>query len=301
MAFWGHSFTFDGRPCEDYDLMMYDIGGNSQDEANFASSGNIIEDVVGVRWRPYFYGVQFENKLEFEITFGVNMDRLDHKEHLSRSEISEIASWLTGHTQYKWLEIEQEDLEYIRYKCMITDLSIVSYGNIPYTFRAKITCDSPYAYKREQEYQYNITGTTQMSIYNESCLNVPYYPIVVFEPSIDSIQEASSIGDLSSHSIGEMKHIRIGSLASGQGEAISFSIKNNTDSGRTFQIDNMPGSISSVLIDNDHGIISNNMDLNIYPMCNFRFFRLIKGMNELEVTGNGILRIICEYPVNPCA
>ena len=28
MSFWGHSFTFNGIPCEYYDLMLYNIGNN---------------------------------------------------------------------------------------------------------------------------------------------------------------------------------------------------------------------------------------------------------------------------------
>lgn len=264
MAFWGKAFLFNDYPCEDFGLMLYDIGGDAQGGGTFASTVSIVEDVVGNRWKPYFYGVKYEKKLELEIVFGVNQRRLDEEKYLDRYEIDEIATWLTGHNEYKWLEIEQEDMEYVRYRCMVSDLSIVSYGQIPWAMKATIVCDSPYGYLYPQEFTYSVNGSAQFDFLNESSHNGFYMPILEIRPK-------------------------------GGG---TFSIQNITDNGRTTTFTNIPASVSSVVVNNDTCVITNDQDLNLYPYFNFKFFRLARGYNTIKVTGNGTLIIRCEFPIN---
>lgn len=263
MAFWGKSFIFNDFPCEEFELMMYDIGDETQGESTFASTVSISEEVVGTRWKPWFYGVKYEKKLQMDLIFGVNERRLDKGKYLDRYEIDEIASWLTGHDKYMWLEIEQEDMEYVRYRCIVSDLSIVSYGNIPWAMKASIICDSPYAYLYPQEFTYEIDGTQTIEFLNESSHNGYYMPIL-------DIQMNGG----------------------------SFSIKNETDNGRTFTLTNVPAAASNICVNNDTFVITNNADLNLYPYCNCKFLRLVRGYNTLLVTGNCTLTIRCEFPIN---
>ena len=176
MAFWGRTFVFDGIPCEAYDLMMYDVGDSGDEDAELASTATIDEETVGHRRKPYFYGVKYENKLTFEIVFGVNQRRLDAGKYLDRYEIDAIAGWLTGHDGYKWLEIEQPDARLIRYNCMITGLSLIQYGKVQWALRAEVTCDGPYAYKHPEETSYTVNGETNVTFYNESKINGYYMP-----------------------------------------------------------------------------------------------------------------------------
>lgn len=264
MAFWGKAFVFNDFPCEEFGLMLYDIGNETQGEGTFASTVSIVEEVVGARWKPWFYGVRYEKKLQMDIIFGVDERRLDKEKYLDRYEIDEIASWLTGHDKYLWLEIEQEDMEYVRYHCMISELSIVSYGNIPWAMKASVICDSPYAYLYPQEFTYAINGTQTIEFLNESSHNGYYMPIL------------------------EIK-------MNGGG---SISITNETDKGRTFKLTNVPAAASDILVNNDTCVITNNADLNLYPYFNFKFFRLVRGYNTLSITGNCTLTIRCEFPIN---
>lgn len=264
MAFWGSSFIFDDIPCEQFDLMIYEVGGLEDDEAAFASSGEIVEETVGRRWKPYFYSVKQEKKLEFEIVFGVNQRRIDSGRYLDRYEIAEVAAWLTGHTSYKWLMIDQEDMEHVRYRCMITSLSSITYGNLPWAMRATITCDSPYAYMPEYVEEHLIDGSQTVMFNNVSSINGYYYPIIEFLP--DGGQD--------------------------------LFIENITDRNRTFSLIDIPESISLVTIDNDRCIISNDQDLNLYANCNYRFLRLKRGYNHLNIIGNGTLRIRCVFPID---
>lgn len=264
MAFWGSSFIFDDIPSENFDLMMYDIGGPSDDDADFASGVTVVEESVGRRWKPYFYGVKFENKLEFEIVFGVNQQRIDAGRYLDRYEIAEVAAWLTGHPNYKWLTIDQADMGHVRYRCMITNLASITYGNLPWAMRATVTCDSPYAYMPEQVEEFPIAGSTQVLFENKSSINGYFYPIVEF-------------------------------ISDGSDE---LHIENAMDGGRTFSLTSIPASVSQITIDNDRCIISNDQSLNLYPNCNYRFLRLKRGYNILNVIGNGTLRIRCEFPID---
>lgn len=265
MAFWGNSFVFNGIPCDDFDLMIYDVGSTTQSMGTFASTVSIVEESISSRWKPYFYGVKYEGKLEFTMVFGVNQRRIDNEHFLDRYELEAIASWLTGHEEYLWLEVEQRDLDYIRYHCMISGLEIVEHGNIPWALQAKITCDSPYAYLYPQEFTYTINGETTIDFYNESSHNGYFMPQLQIE--------LSNGGD--------------------------FSIVNLSDKAiREFKFTDIPKSISIVNVDNDRCIITNNQDINIYQNFNFKFLRLVKGENLLKVTGRGKLKLICEFPVN---
>ena len=264
MAFWGKTFVFNDFPCEEFGLMLYDVGSETQGEGSFASTVSIIEDVVGSRWKPWFYGVRYEKKLQMDIVFGVDESRLDREKYLDRYEIDEIASWLTGHDKYLWFEIEQEDMERVRYHCMVTDLSIVSYGNIPWAMKATLLCDSPYAYLYPQEFEYTISGTQEITFLNESSHNGFYMPIL----------------DITT---------------SGGG---TISITNETDNNRTFELKDIPASVTNIQVNNDTCVITNNVDLNLYPYCNCKFFRLVRGYNTLSVTGNCTLKIRCEFPIN---
>lgn len=60
----------------------------------------------------------------------------------------------------------------------------------------------------------------------------------------------------------------------------------------------IPTSVSAISVDNDRCIINSDNDINLYPYFNFKFFRLVKGLNQLKVSGKGTLRIVCEFPIN---
>lgn len=265
MSFWGHSFTFNGIPCEDYDLMLYNIGNNTHSAGKFASGMTIVEDKPASAWKPIFYGAKWDKKLEFDIVFGVNPARADAHKYLDRYELEAIAMWLTGHSQYMWLEIEQEDMEYVRYRCIISELEMIEYGNMPWALKAHVTCDSPYAYLYPQTYRFTVSGSQNVTLYNESGHNGYYSPTLLI-----SFNDASG----------------------------SVSINNQTDNGRTFTLTNVPRSEGTIRVDNDTKVITSESGSNIYNYFNFQFLRLLRGVNELTITGNCTVDIICEFPVN---
>lgn len=187
MAFWGQSFVFNDIPCEEFGLVLYNIGEHSHSSGTFASSATIVEEQLATRWKPIFYGTKLDKKLEFTIVFGVNSHRADNRHYLDRYELEAIANWLTGHNQYHWLEIKQNDLEYFRYHCMITNLEMIEYGDMPWALKAKVTCDSPYAYQYEQTFIYEVTDGDAVSFANNSGHNGYYYPKMEIDPTYNTM------------------------------------------------------------------------------------------------------------------
>ena len=241
--------------------MMYNIDGTSPSAGKFASGVTVVEQKLSNRWRPLFYGAKLEGKLQFEIVFGVNQKRIDKNEYLDRYELEAIGSWLTGHDRYLWLEVMQEDMEYFRYRCIITDLQMVEFGNLPMALKATVSCDGPYAYLYPQTFEYSVDGSAIIDFFNESSHNGYYFPVLEYEP------------------------VGTGTLT----------ITNHSDGDRAFELKEHPAA-EKVTVDNDLGIMT--ADTDMYPYFNFKFLRFVKGNNHLTVSGNGIIRFICEFPIN---
>lgn len=144
MGFIAKRFSFNRIPCEQFGLRIFDIDGNTNEATPFASTGKLQTDVIPSKGRTFLYGRSFESPLEFNLVFGVDPSEiLSMDEHLDRYEMNAIANWLAGHNTYHWLEIEQPDLEMIRYHCVISDLQPIQLSWLPWAFTAKVTCDSP--------------------------------------------------------------------------------------------------------------------------------------------------------------
>lgn len=272
MGFWGNHFSFDGIACEEFGLALIDIGSYKQDEDGaVASAGEIIEDWVPSRNRSYFYGIQQNTPLTFRMVFGVDPELTDlgqivtMDDYFDRWEITEINNWLTGHNERKWLEIEQPDMETVRFFCTITDLSVITPGWCPWAFSCTVTCDSAYGYQYPKTYHYSVSGSTSVTLKSKNKTNEPYYPIMYITPR----------------------------------NVTEVSIKNVTDGSAEFLLSNIPISAGvKITVDNDRGIITTTSDINIYDSFNFKFLRILPGNNVLNLRGYFDIDIVCEFPVN---
>lgn len=262
MAFYGSYFSFDGIPCFEYGLMVYDVGGSNED-GKFSSQVEIIEDRTAKRYSPLHYGVIQNTPLTFSFTFGADIDAIDKSQPLDRWDMEVVAHWLTGHDDYKYLEITQPDLETVRYKCIISDLEYITYGNIPWAFTCQVTCDSPFAYSYPETITHTVSGTLDAMIESRASCKY-YYPYLTIKVT----------------------------------EGNSFSIINHSDNDRVFSFENLPSAPIEIYIDNENEVITNSKDLNIYDCFNFNFFRLVHGYNNIELTGDADVSFTCEFPIN---
>lgn len=264
MSFWGTQFVFDGVPSSGFDLMLYNVGQSSDSGTMFASYGSIIEETVAQRWKPYFFGVRHDGKLQFEITFGVNQHRIDRGAYLDRFEMAEIAAWLTGHDHYKWLIIDQEDMKDVQFKCMITNLTATTYGDIPWAFRATVICDSAYAYLPEMIFHYGTVDERTFVLRSESSLHTPYSPVLRITPM----------------------------------DAGDITIENLSMDDGAFTLTGLPADTGMITVDCDTGVMYCDNGMNLYEICNLNFPRLIRGDNQIRLTGYAIIDIVCRFPIN---
>lgn len=259
IAFYGDKFIFNGIPSEEYGLIIYDIGDKkNSDDNKLGTDIKIIEDRISRKLKPLHYGVTMDSPLTFPITFG-------SFEYLDRYDIDVIGRWLTGHSQYKYLDIIQDDMVYRRYKCLMNNFKVVTITGMPVAFTCDVTCDSPFAYSYPTECVYNVTTTNQFNCLNQSSYNGNYYPNM-------NIQVRG--GD-------------------------SISIINQSDNNREFKIEALSSYSGLVLnIDGDAQIIKSSNDLyKPYQHFNYNFFRLVQGNNRLTITGNCIITVQNEFPI----
>ena len=171
MDFWGSEFIYRGRSSREFGVELYDVGRGGSSEYKFTSTGKSEDDSTARRYNVFHYGIVNNTPHSFALTFGPTLDRYDTHTPFDRFEIEKIAAWLTGWQDYDWLYIAQPDMDGFRYRCMISDLSIVYQGQEPWAFSAVVTCDSPFGYTREQTFEYQIQGTSEITFYNRSSYN----------------------------------------------------------------------------------------------------------------------------------
>ena len=234
-----------------YGVKLYDFGGNGQSNVAFGNKASIVETRTNNRIRPIHFGVNYHSSpLQFKLVFG-SMEPLD------RYEMENIAFWLTGHQDYQWLSIDQPDLERVQFKCLITQLTPLTDGWLPYAFEANVVCDCPYAYGFPFEYQYDINGVSDILFRNDSSVREYIKPTLIYVPDSGG----------------------------------TLSIVNHDDDDREFRLTGIPSS-TTVIINNDNCIIQETVDnTNLYDGFNLNFFRFVHGDNNLTITGNGKLTI----------
>lgn len=271
MAFYGNEFIFDGVSCKEYGLTVYNFGGTGQgNNVLFTSSGEVVRDSVLRRNDSFMYGLKQDEPLRFEMTFGANLESIDAHSPLSRQDIEAISSWLTGHSERKYLQIVQADMEGYRYKCTINNLRLVLDGDEPWAFNCEVECDSPYAYLFPESFIFSVNNTTSdIILQNDSSCNSFYLPKI----NITLTQGVSS-----------------------------FSITNNSDGGRIFGFGGLPtGEALTIAVDNANQVITDvNGGTNLYGCFNKKFFRMKRGDNRLSIScdGNATVEFICEFPVS---
>lgn len=262
MSFYGSSFSFDGISCEEYGLMLYDFGSTKQGDSKYASI-EVHEDRVPSRARSLFYGTSYSKPLEFTLVFGANEDSESYGEPIDRQDMEIIGSWLTGHSEYKWLAIDQPDMEGIRYRCIINDLETIELSMCKWAFKCTVHCDSPFAYTIPEQFTYTVDGSADIVLHSRASSNMPYYPTVTISGLL--------------------------------GEDVE--IVNHDFNGSTFRLLLADTNITDVVANGETGILSGSIG-NLYSYFNFCFPALVRGVNHLSIKGSGTYTFTCEFPVN---
>lgn len=253
MAFNARKFIYDGESCETYGLMIYDLDSNSGVKTeDVGAKIEMIEDRTARNIEPITYGIKQEDPYTFELTFG-------SLEPIERSYFTEIIHWLSGRSQYRYLEIIEDDMAEIRYKCYMTNIQHKTIAGIPYAFTAEVICNCPYAYSYPFVYAYTISGSQDISILNDSATEDPIYPMITLIPS--NVTQ-------------------------------TVSIINKSDNNREFQFTGLNNyDNETIYIDNKTKVITSDNSVNMYEYFNMTYFRLIRGLNEISIYGDGYVKI----------
>ena len=95
MAFWGDYFVYDGIPCTEFGLRLYEVNGVTPGEAKFSVASDISEDRVSSRYRPLFYGVTQNEPLSFKMVFGADKELANSGGFFDAWDREAISSWLS--------------------------------------------------------------------------------------------------------------------------------------------------------------------------------------------------------------
>lgn len=254
-----YEFTFGGESSAAYGLMLYNIDTKAQGAVPFANKASIVETRTAGRIQPIHFDVNYNaSPLEFNLVFGA-------QRALDRREMSEIAFWLTGHKQYQWLSIDQDDLSDVQFRCLVTSLTPIHVGWLPFAFEATVRCDCPYAYGYPFTYEYEIDGEAEILFTNEGTVRDYIRPSFTFVPAEGVTQ---------------------------------LSIVNMDDGEREFRLKDIPLG-SEVSVDNLNGIITDTVNgANLYEGFSMNFLRMAHGDNHLVVNGNGTLTLSGRFLYN---
>lgn len=252
MSFYGKSFIFDGVSSEIYDLRLFEFDQANPEDSPAGGSVEIQEEWLYRRDTPYFYGRYYAESLEFDFVVG----SFNYIDGITRNAIEE---WLLGRSNYLPLKIVQDDISDITYNVIITRSTHKYIGNLNYALSLHAKCDRPWGvfYPPRLTKTYSGSANETFDYINNSMYDGYNRPIITFT---------------------------MGSLGG------NFSLINNTDIsgsivGREFKFTNL-SSNEKVTVDNDRGTITSTSGSLLLDKFNKNFFRTIKGVNSLTISGS---------------
>lgn len=252
--------VYDGINSRDLGLLVVEIN-SGMIEMPFGYSRSILEEEVGLRDTPYFFGVK-SNALELEITFC--NDEFSEWDMDTRWKINR---WLYKDRQYKTLTLG--DNRDVVYYCMpVGDPKRYDNGNKKGYITIKFRCNGPFPYTKTamEVYDYTKNPSNTIEIRNMSNVLNYYYPEVMIEMTDDT----------------------------------EVSIINLTNNNEEFKFIGLKKG-EKIYINNDLKQIKSSLEESgIYRLNNFNknWFRLVQGKNRIQIKGNVKVVIRTSYPIS---
>lgn len=174
-----------------------------------------------------------------------------------------IHRWLIGKGGYRELRILQPDMTPLFVGCIFHEIQYIQNGNETVGIEVTGECDS--CYFRGNDRHIIMYGSNTMEIVNYCDANEYIYPEMVVH------------------------------FPSGGG---SFTLVNDTDNGRSFELSNIGGD-EIITVDNARKIIISSKDIRRLSDFNKKWFRLLPGKNQISCsflsTGGSVEFIIPVY------
>lgn len=178
----GSEFIFDGSSSDEYGVVLGYIGSpnidSKEEETNIITSKSLFKD----RWDLHF--VEDATPLQFKITVVRNDAELIDS-NMQRA----LKKWLCKKKR-AWLQIIQDDLSNVYYRCLITNPKPNNINGKTYGYDFDIICDSGHAWSELKSKPYTCNGTLNINMnftfdYDEYIL----YPILIISPLEDTVVE----------------------------------------------------------------------------------------------------------------
>ena len=250
MSFFGRSFIYDGKPSEEFGLLISNIDADGVNESMGSSSMEIEEQKVFRRATPYFFGATPSPKLEFELS-AFSEDDIDAE------TFGIIQRWLFSSREYKKLQIDQPDMQQVYFNCFLQEPEIVRVGSIIKGFNCTVTCDSPFAYKFPQTTTY--TYTADVVDETETYYNMSEDKGAYLHPETMVITMNNLGGDVT--------------------------ITNESDNDRVVSFTGLLGD-EVLTISPNYQTISSSSGLKRLSASNKKFLRLVPNKNVLRIQGS---------------
>lgn len=245
------SFMFDGISSETFGLFLCSV--NEKGVRTYDGGGNVTihTDRTPQMDFNYIVGIEHDEVFEFTMTFG-------SKEPKDKFDISLINNWLVGHSEYKKLQIMQEDMMDVYYNCIINDYKVVTMGNYAFAFECTVICDRPWALTNTRKFKY--VNPTTILHYNNSHTNKLTFPKLTFTTNAPNA---------------------------------TVSITNTSNKNWETKFEGLSNG-ETIVLDNQLQLINSSLGLRRLQNFNKHWFELVPKQNKLIVTGN-VKEIIIEY------
>lgn len=184
-------FIFDGKKISDFKEKSYPkyifVNFDSDTDIPLSLSRD-MEKGESNRYRTeanYFYDTWTDTiPLEFNIVKNPNVYHTQTEMEISKDEIREITRWLTSSHLPKWLKVESEDYEPLRYKGWFNNIENWTVAGIVYGLKLSFKCTTPFAYTEEIVNESTVSSYKNIIVSNDSDeLNTYTYPSLELEPT----------------------------------------------------------------------------------------------------------------------
>lgn len=226
-------------------------------DKTYVSGKEILEQFPNNSLYPHFFGIKYQ-PLTFSLVFTCEDDLMDS------TKLFEVANWLC---QNEYKPFISSDNPSIQYYCMaINQASFMTNGLNQGYFELEFRCRDGFGWTIPIVEAFDFTGisTTQtIELTNYSNVLDYYYPEIEFTLT---------------------------------GTNTGLSLVNTNDGGREFAFTGL-NTTEEIYTDGQKRIILSDTGLNRFNKFNNKFFRLKKGVNNIQVTGECILNIRKQFPV----
>jgi hypothetical protein len=245
--FYGSEFIYNEIPGSYYKLRIVNFETGKQD-SDAGSESTLEQTWVRRKSKPYTFGVLRNTPLNVELTIA-------SEDPIYGRDRSAIESWLLGTMGFQKFQVVQDDLSDCYYDIVFTKCEAKYVGNINRGFILHGTCSAPWATTYDKTYTKtfgNVVSNYSFDFFNNSA-DVDYnYPRLVFT--------TNNLGT-------------------------SFQLINYDDANRTMLFTGLSALGETITMDNDLKTISASRSTSILSKFNNKWFRLIQGLNHLNVQG----------------